>query len=129
MVRKEFSLTLIDDIISYSESVESKTAVQIEKESKILESCMNPVDLQGVTEIMENNAINRQNRMATAIKKKFYHLRYNQEPHPDRQNRWDQLKKGRREDLDQRQYEWKRVMGDRHPHEDYDMPNNERQCT
>ena len=95
----EFSLTLMEDIISYSEDMETKMAERITKETPQLKDGMDAKDLNKVMTIMDNNAAQRRKRFSTQKKKICYHLRYNWEPnHPKRRpDRWEQLKYNNRQ--------------------------------
>ena len=119
-----FSITLMNQIIEYSEKIETDTAKKIEEETKTLKSILNEEGFQEMTTTMDNLCINRKKRLAAGKKKKYFHLRYNREqsrPERPTQNsdrerptreshrsdrrdyqnispqRWDFLKSGRRD--------------------------------
>ena len=119
-----FSTTLMNQIIEYSEKIESDTAKKIEEETKALKSILNEEGFEEMTTTMDNLSINRKKRLSAGKRKKYFHLRYNREqsrperptqnsdkerptrePHrPERRDyqnntpqRWDFLKSGRRD--------------------------------
>ena len=127
---QNFSLTLIDSIIKYSEKVENETHELITTEAEKLKKEMDPEDLAVVTDILDENTNLRKTRLATAKKKKYLHLEYNREERnrperrdsrrdinrrtndaprnaqrdqecPERQEKWDSLRTQRRTPRDQ----------------------------
>ena len=74
---EEFSITLISDIIEYSESIENDTAAKITEETDFLKRNMNPNDFKEVEEIMNTNGIQRRKRLSITKRKKYHYLRYN----------------------------------------------------
>ena len=81
-----FSTTLMNQIIEYSEKIETDTAKKIEEETKALKTSLNKEGFEEMTTTMDNLSINRKKRLSAGKRKKYYHLRYNREQtHPERQ--------------------------------------------
>ena len=120
---QEFSLILMDDIIAYSEKVETETADRIAKESADLKAKMDPADWKEVSGYMDDNTTARRKRLDASKKKKYYHLRYNREPRsererapdrPERRSNWEEIRNPRRNHQRDSRPEWR----DHHPHRD-----------
>ena len=84
---EEFSITLISDIIAYSEGIENATATKINEETKFLEENMNAEDFKEMQDIMDTSAIQRRKRLSSTKRKKYHFLRYNrpERERPERQ--------------------------------------------
>ena len=83
---EEFSLTLISDIIEYSEKIENATTTKIDEETKFLKDNMDADGFKDVKEVMDTNASQRQKRLSSTKRKKYHFLRYNR-PEKDRPER------------------------------------------
>ena len=94
---EEFSLTLISDIIAYSEGIENSTSIKIDEETTYLKNNMSPDDFKECTDIMDHNATQRRKRLSSTKRKKYHFLRYNRperhestrperQPRPERQH-------------------------------------------
>ena len=79
---EEFSLTLITDIIEYSEKIENATAIKIDEETAYIKSKMRAKDFADCTDQLDQNSTQRRKRLSISKKKKYHHLRYNR---PDKQ--------------------------------------------
>jgi hypothetical protein len=84
---EDFSLTLISDIITYSENIKTSTASKIEEETKFLRENLNGEDFQEFQEIMDRSSEKRRKRLSMTKRKKYHFLRYNrpEREHPERQ--------------------------------------------
>lgn len=84
---EEFSITLISDIIAYSEGIENTTTTKINEETKFLEENMNAGEFKEIQEILETNATQRRKRLSSTKRKKYHFLRYNrpEKERPERQ--------------------------------------------
>ena len=69
---EEFSLTLISDIIEYSESIEDDTNKRISEETASLRNTMNEGDFKEIKEIMSSNAEQRRKRLSITKRKKSH---------------------------------------------------------
>ena len=74
---KDFSLSLMTDVIKYCEKVENEAEEKICLNSDTFKTMMNPEDHKDLSETMDNLAIQRQKRLSLTKRKKFYYLRYN----------------------------------------------------
>ena len=126
---QEFSLILMDDIIAYSEKVETETADRIAKESADLKAKMDPADWNEVSGYMDDNATARRKRLDASKKKKYYHLRYNREPRsererapdrPERRSNLEEIRNPRRNHQRDPRPEWKE-----HHHDNTHRTNRE----
>ena len=80
-------MTLIDDIIAYSEKTENETHEKITAETEKLKKSMDPADLKDITEYMDQTSTQRRKRLQASKKKKYLHLRYNKdERRPERKD-------------------------------------------
>ena len=102
---EETSLTLMQDIIDYSEKIENDTATQIRTQSDELKSLLGPTEHKKLVETMDDIAVKRRRRLATTKRRKFHNLRYNrseERERPEKQDRrqpkQDKRDGGRRKD-------------------------------
>ena len=70
-------MTLISDIIAYSEKVENTTTVKIDEELAYLCERMRPDDFKRSTDQLDYNSEQRCRRLSITKHKKYHHLRYN----------------------------------------------------
>ena len=100
---QEFSLTLINDILEYSEKIEKTTTEKVCSEKEELKKSMNAGDYKEVTEILDQNSAQRKKQLSLTKKKKFNYLRYNRDPPSDRRRpQSDTRPRERQEYRDQR---------------------------
>ena len=74
---EEFSLTLMSDIVEYSEKLKEETSVKTETEQESLKNYLNGDDYKEVSEVLNKNSANRKHLLKQNKRKKFHHLKYN----------------------------------------------------
>ena len=88
---EDFSMTLISDIIAYSENIENTTTVKIDEELAHLRRRMRPDDFKRSTDQLDYNSEQRRRRLSITKRKKCHHLGYNRperhEPRTERKPR------------------------------------------
>ena len=73
---EEFSLTLMKDIVEYSENVKEETSAKIKTEEESLKISLNADDYNEVSEALNKNSANRKYVLKQNKRKKFHHLKY-----------------------------------------------------
>ena len=100
---QEFSLTLMNDILEYSEKIEKTTTDKVSAEKEELKKSMNADDFKEVTEVLNQNSAQRKKQLSLTKKKKFNYLRYNRDPPTDRMRPQNETRSRERQDYrDQR---------------------------
>ena len=74
---EEFSLTLMSDIVVYSEKIKEETSAKIETEQESFNNYLNGDGYKEVSEVLNKNSANRKHLLKQNIRKKFHHLKYN----------------------------------------------------
>ena len=84
---ENFSLTLISEIITYSEGIEKDATTRIEEETKFLRENLDPDDFTEINDLMDRSATQRRKRLSLTKRKKFHFLRYNRPERSERNER------------------------------------------
>jgi hypothetical protein len=84
---ESFSLTLISEIITYSEGIKNDATTKIEEETKFLRENLSPDDFTEINDLMDRNATQRRKRLSLTKRKKFHFLRYNRPERSERNER------------------------------------------
>ena len=103
---EEFSLTLMNDIVEYSERIKTETTDKIKSEDATLKSAMKPEEYKEVCQVLDQNSTERKRMLSNTKRKKFNYLKFNREgpdnrrSSPNNNRNWNQNRQTREQETD-----------------------------